>query len=49
MVEKIYYEGFNELGEVNQNNRKKIELIYLPDFEKEMLGLIKSWETKNLL
>lgn len=46
MVKKNYYEGFTDISVVNQKNNRKIELIFLPDFEQEMLDLIKSWEEK---
>ena len=44
MVKKIYYEGSSNLAQVNEQNSKKIELVYISDFEQEMLGLIKDWE-----
>jgi len=47
MVKKQYYEGETDVSEVNKQNNKQIELVYLPDFEQEMLELIKKWE-KNL-
>lgn len=44
MVKKLYYEGSNSLTKINEQNSKKIELVYIPDFEQEMLELIKDWE-----
>ncbi len=44
MVNKQYYEGANDIHEVNRNNKHQIELVYLPDFENEMLALITDWE-----
>lgn len=44
MVSKEYYEGVAKLKDINQQNSRKIELIYMPDFEREILGLIKNWE-----
>jgi hypothetical protein len=35
------------LDEVNRRNSRKIELDYIPDFETEILTLIKEWEEKN--
>ncbi len=49
MVKKIYYEGTSQLEKINAENNKKIELVFIPDFEKEMLELIKNWEIKNKL
>lgn len=47
MVRKSYYEGFTDVNVVNEENNRKIELIFLPDFEQEMLDLVKSWEDKQ--
>ena len=47
MVKKNYYEGRTDIEEVNEQNNRKIELLYLPDFEKEMLDLINKWEISN--
>lgn len=47
MVKKGYYEGFTDIKAVNQENNRKIELVFLPDFEQEMLDLVKSWEKKQ--
>lgn len=47
MVRKNYYEGFTNVDKINEENNRKIELIFLPDFEQEMLDLVKSWETKQ--
>ncbi len=49
MVKKGYYEGSNDLSELNQKNNRKIELEHLPDFEEEMKEIIKNWEEKNKL
>lgn len=47
MVIKSYYEGSTDIYKVNKENNKKIDLVFLPDFEQEMLSLIKTWEGKN--
>lgn len=46
MVSKGYYEGETDVVELNKQNTRKIELVYLPDFENESLSLIKQWEKK---
>ena len=46
MVEKRYYEGKTDVHKINDENTHTINLIYLPDFEKEMLSLIAEWEKK---
>lgn len=43
MAEKIYYEGFNNIEEINSKNIKQIELVYIPDFEEEILQIIEEW------
>ena len=47
MVRKNYYEGLVDVSRVNEENNRKIELVFLPDFEQEMLDLVKNWEKKN--
>jgi len=47
MVKKSYYEGRTGIEKVNEQNNRKIELLYIPDFEKEMLDLINKWEISN--
>jgi len=49
MVRKNYYEGLVDVSRVNEENNRKIELVFLPDFEQEMLDLIKAWEKRNSL
>jgi guanine deaminase len=44
MVAKNYYEGKTNVENLNKENNRKIELVYLPDFEKESLDLVKQWE-----
>ena len=47
MVKKNYYEGTTDPAKFNEQNNKKIELVFMPDFEQEMLDLVKSWENKQ--
>jgi tRNA(Arg) A34 adenosine deaminase TadA len=47
MVKKSYYEGKTDIEKINEQNNRKIELLYIPDFEKEMLDLISKWEISN--
>jgi len=49
MVRKNYYEGLVDVNKVNEENNRKIELVFLPDFEQEILDIIKTWEKKNSL
>ncbi|MBF0102733.1 MAG: nucleoside deaminase [Desulfobacterales bacterium] len=44
MVKKNYYEGETDVNQINEQNNRKIELIFIPDFEEEMLDLVKNWE-----
>ena len=47
MVSKFYYEGNTNNKNLNNENNKRIELVFIPDFEKESLVAIEEWE-KNL-
>ena len=47
MVEKGYYEGLTDVEKLNEENNKKIELVFIPDFEQESLELVREWESKN--
>jgi tRNA(Arg) A34 adenosine deaminase TadA len=44
MISKMYYEGNTNLSQVNADNNKRIDIIYLPDFEEDITDLIKNWE-----
>lgn len=44
MVKKFYYEGNTGNELLNESNNKKIESVYIPDFEKECLDLVSEWE-----
>jgi len=46
MVKKGYYEGNTDIYEINKNNNRQIQIDYLPDFEEEIINLVKSWENK---
>jgi tRNA(Arg) A34 adenosine deaminase TadA len=49
MTSKGYYEGKTDMINVNKSNNRQIELVYIPDFEKEILDLIKKWEENENL
>jgi tRNA(Arg) A34 adenosine deaminase TadA len=46
MVKKSYYEGQTENKALNESNNRKIEIVFIPDYEQEMLELVKKWEEK---
>lgn len=46
MVKRFYYEGHSDNVQINKENNRKIELLFIPDFEKESLGIIKEWEKR---
>lgn len=48
MVNKHYYEGITRNEDINKTNNLKIELVFIPDFEEEVLAIVKDWEVKNL-
>ena len=47
LISKFYYEGNASNERLNEENNRKIELIFIPDFEKESLAVVSKWE-KNL-
>jgi tRNA(Arg) A34 adenosine deaminase TadA len=47
MVNKSYYEGLTENEDINNTNNRKIELVFIPDFELECLNIVKQWEEKQ--
>lgn len=47
MVKKFYYEGNTDIDDVNSANNHHIDLVYISDYENEMLELIKTWEDKQ--
>jgi guanine deaminase len=48
MVSKNYYEGSTDNKNINDCNNRKIEIIFIPDFEQECLDLVKQWEEKQI-
>jgi len=46
MVSKDYYEGLTDNKKINDSNNRKIEIVFISDFEEEMLELVKIWEEK---
>lgn len=44
MVQKHYYEGYQDIKKLNEKNFKSLELIFIPDFESESLALVTKWE-----
>lgn len=47
MVKKLYYEGITDNDGLNASNNRKIELVFIPDLEKESLAVVKNWEEKQ--
>lgn len=48
MVKKLYYEGNISNDVLNQSNNRKIEIVFIPDFEEECLDLVKKWEESQV-
>lgn len=44
MVKRFFYEGYINNEDINKKNNRKIELIYIPDFENESLEIIGNWQ-----
>lgn len=49
MVDMGYYEGVNNIRDINTLNNRHIKIEYINDFEDETLKLILDWEMKQLL
>lgn len=49
MVSKFYYEGNTNNEVLNNSNNHKIEIVFIPDFEEEVLSTVKEWEEKQKL
>lgn len=47
MVSKSYYEGKTDIININEDNNHKIELLYMSDFEQEILDLVNIWEKEQ--
>ncbi|MFA6249943.1 MAG: nucleoside deaminase [Candidatus Shapirobacteria bacterium] len=48
LVQKGYYEGSADINKINDQNNQKIELMYIPDYESEILSIISEWEKINI-
>ncbi len=46
MVSKFYYEGTTDNENLNKENNRQIEIIHVPDLEKESLDVVREWEQK---
>lgn len=46
MVQKVYYEGHNQIETVNNNNSRKIKIEQIKELEDRSLLLVKKWESK---
>ncbi len=44
MVRKGYYLGKTDINVINQENNRPLEIIFIPDYEKDVLELINGWE-----
>lgn len=47
MVSKGYYEGKTDIVTVNNDNNRKIETLFVPDYEQESLQVVRDWEEAN--
>lgn len=47
MVEKGYYEGTTDNKVLNEQNTRKIDLMYASELEQESLRVIEGWEKKG--
>jgi tRNA(Arg) A34 adenosine deaminase TadA len=47
MVEQGCYEGTTDIEAINQENNHQIELVYIPDFEEEMVDMLTKWSEET--
>jgi len=47
MIKKFYYEGATKNDDINITNNNQIEIVFIPDFEQEVLATVKEWELKT--
>lgn len=47
MVKKMYYEGNVNNDVLNESNNRMIEVVFIADFEKDSLELVKKWENSQ--
>ena len=46
MISKNYYEGRTQNENINVENNKQLELLFIPDFENEVLKIMREWEKR---
>lgn len=44
MVSKHYYEGTTDNQTLNKENSRQMELLFIPDLEKDSLNVAQAWE-----
>src|SRR3989344_5118100 len=47
MVSKHYYEGTTDNQTLNKENGRQMELLFIPDLEKDSLNVIQKWEAEG--
>jgi len=47
MAKKQYYEGLTKNDDINATNNNHIELVFLPDYEEEVLATVAGWELRQ--
>lgn len=46
-VSPAYYGSSTDIHEINKTLPHSIDLVFLPDYEPQVLKIIKNWENKN--
>ncbi|MFH1971718.1 MAG: nucleoside deaminase [Patescibacteria group bacterium] len=46
MIQKGYYEGNNDIKNINNNNSRKIIIKQIKELEEKSLQLVRKWESK---
>jgi len=47
MVKKFYYEGMTDPEQVNSQNNRNVELVYISEMEADSLKVVSDWENKG--
>jgi len=46
MIKKVYYEGNNNILDINNKNSKSIKIEQIKELENDSLEIVKTWESK---
>ena len=47
MIAMGCYEGSTDIEEVDKKNTKKIEFVYISDYDQKISGLLEEWKKRE--